>query len=219
MKKKYGGVQLILDNVGGTFFLTLCIVMLRLVRNQGMSSEEARTMMISNFGGILVLVGCFVCMIVELTWFSQYAYLQLMLGRTRKQLFIMIQCVKFCSAFLIALLSFGAWMILGQDFYRSRVLGTLGILFLVQGLCELAAALSMRFQRMVIVMILLLAGGIGFFTSYCTMMILKKGEVPALLSGEFFGEYPILLGGLILLVYVILAAISWIFLRKAEVRQ
>ena len=50
MKKKYGGVQLILDNVGGTFFLTLCIVMLRLVRNQGMSSEEARTMMISNFG-------------------------------------------------------------------------------------------------------------------------------------------------------------------------
>lgn len=219
MKKKYGGVQLILDNVGGTFFLTLCIVMLRLVRNQGMSSEEARTMMISNFGGVLVLVGCFVCMIVELTWFSQYAYLQLMLGRTRKQLFIMIQCVKFCSAFLIALLSFGAWMILGQDFYRSRVLGTLGILFLVQGLCEMVAALCMRFQRMVVIMIILLAGSIGFFTSYLTMMILKKGTVSALLNGVFLGKHPVLWGVLILLVYVILAAISWILLRKAEVRQ
>lgn len=49
MKKKYGGAQMVLDNVGCTFFLTLCIVMLRLVRNQGMSPEETRSMMISNF--------------------------------------------------------------------------------------------------------------------------------------------------------------------------
>lgn len=184
-----------------------------------MSPEETRTMIISNFGSILILVGCFVCMILELTWFSQYAALQLMMGRTRKQLFVMVQWVKLGSAVLISLLPLGMGMLLGQKSNPSGVIGTLGILFLVQGLCELAAALSMRFQRMVIVMILLLAGGIGFFTSYCTMMILKKGEVPALLSGEFFGEYPILLGGLILLVYVILAAISWILLRKAEVRQ
>lgn len=219
MKKKYGGLQLILDNVGGPFFLTLCIVILRLVRNQGMSPEAARTMMSSNFGSILILVGCFVCMILELTWFSQYAALQLMMGHTRKQLFVMFQWVKLGSAVLISLLSLGMGMLLGKNFNLFSAIGTLGILFLVQGLCEMAAALSMRFQRMVMVMILLLAGGIGFFTSYCTMMILKEGEVPALLSGEFFGEYPILLGGLILLVYVILAVISWILLRKAEVRQ
>lgn len=219
MKKKYGGAQMVLDNVGCTFFLTLCIVMLRLVRNQGMSPEETRSMMISNFGSILILVGCFVCMILELTWFSQYAALQLMMGHTRKQLFVMFQWVKLGSAVLISLLPLGMGMLLGQKSNPSSVIGTLGILFLVQGLCELVSALSMRFRRMVIVMILLLAGGIGFFTSYCTMMILKEGKVPALLSGEFFGEYPILLGGLILLAYVILAVISWILLRKVEVRQ
>ena len=162
MKKKYGGLQLILDNVGGTFFLTLCIVILRLVRNQGMSPEAARTMMSSNFGSILILVGCFVCMILELTWFSQYAALQLMMGHTRKQLFVMFQWVKLGSAVLISLLSLGMGMLLGKNFNLFSAIGTLGILFLVQGLCEMAAALSMRFQRMVMVMILLLAGGIGF---------------------------------------------------------
>lgn len=219
MKKKYGGVQMVLDNVGCTFFFTLCIGMLRLVRNQGMSPEETRTMMISNFGSLLILVGCFVCTILELTWFSQYAALQLMLGRTRKQLFVMVQWVKLCSAVLIALLSFGAWMLLGQNLHSSRVIVTLGILFLVQGLCEMVAALCMRFQRMVVIMIILLAGSIGFFTSYLTMMILEKGPVSAMLNGGFLGECPAFWGCLILLAYVILAVISWILLRKAEVRQ
>ena len=219
MKKKYGGVQMVLDNVGCTFFFTLCIVMLRLVRNQGMSPEETRTMMISNFGSLLILVGCFVCTILELTWFSQYAALQLMLGRTRKQLFVMVQWVKLCSAVLIALLSFGAWMLLGQNLHSSRVIVTLGIMFLVQGLCEMVAALCMRFQRMVVIMIILLAGSIGFFTSYLTMMILEKGPVSAMLNGGFLGECPAFWGCLILLAYVILAVISWILLRKAEVRQ
>lgn len=219
MKKKYGGVQMVLDNVGCTFFFTLCIVMLRLVRNQGMSPEETRTMMISNFGSLLILVGCFVCTILELTWFSQYAALQLMLGRTRKQLFVMVQWVKLCSAVLIALLSFGAWMLLGQNLHSSRVIVTLGILFLVQGLCEMVAALCMRFQRMGVIMIILLAGSIGFFTSYLTMMILEKGPVSAMLNGGFLGECPAFWGCLILLAYVILAVISWILLRKAEVRQ
>ena len=112
MKKKYGGAQMVLDNVGCTFFLTLCIVMLRLVRNQGMSPEETRSMMISNFGSILILVGCFVCMILELTWFSQYAALQLMMGHTRKQLFVMFQWVKLGSAVLISLLPLGMGMLL-----------------------------------------------------------------------------------------------------------
>lgn len=219
MKKKYGGVQMVLDNVGCTFFFTLCIVMLRLVRNQGMSPEETRTMMISNFGSLLILVGCFVCTILELTWFSQYVALQLMLGHTRKQLFVMVQWVKLCSAVLIALLSFGAWMLLGQNLHSSRVIVTLGILFLVQGLCEMVAALCMRFQRMVVIMIILLAGSIGFFTSYLTMMILEKGPVSAMLNGGFLGECPAFWGCLILLAYVILAVISWILLRKAEVRQ
>lgn len=219
MKKKYGGVQMVLDNVGCTFFFTLCIVMLRLVRNQGMSPEETRTMMISNFGSLLILVGCFVCMILELTWFSQYAALQLMLGRTRKQLFVMVQWVKLCSAVLIALLSFGAWMLLGQNLHSSRVIVTLGILFWVQGLCEMVAALCMRFQRMGVIMIILLAGSIGFFTSYLTMMILEKGTVSAMLNGCFLGECPAFWGCLMLLAYVILAVISWILLRKAEVRQ
>lgn len=219
MKKKYGGVQMVLDNVGCTFFFTLCIVMLRLVRNQGMSPEGTRTMMISNFGSLLILVGCFVCTILELTWFSQYAALQLMLGRTRKQLFVMVQWVKLCSAVLIALLSFGAWMLLGQNLHSSRVIVTLGILFWVQGLCEMVAALCMRFQRMGVIMIILLAGSIGFFTSYLTMMILEKGPVSAMLNGGFLGECPAFWGCLMLLAYVILAVISWILLRKAEVRQ
>lgn len=219
MKKKYGGVQMVLDNVGCTFFFTLCIVMLRLVRNQGMSPEGTRTMMISNFGSLLILVGCFVCTILELTWFSQYAALQLMLGRTRKQLFVMVQWVKLCSAVLIALLSFGAWMLLGQNLHSSRVIVTLGILFWVQGLCEMVAALCMRFQRMGVIMIILLAGSIGFFTSYLTMMILEKGTVSAMLNGCFLGECPAFWGCLMLLAYVILAVISWILLRKAEVRQ
>lgn len=219
MKKKYGGVQLILDNVGGTFFLTVSIVVLRLAMNRGISSVEARTMLLSNFGSILILTGCFVCMIVELTWFSQYVALQLMMGRTRKQLFVMFQGVKVGSAALISLLSFGAWMLLGQNLHSSRVIVTLGILFLVQGLCEMVAALYMRFQRMVVIMILLLAGSIGFFTSYLNMMILEKGTVSAMLKGDFLGGCPVLLGSLILLAYVILAVISWILLRKAEVRQ
>lgn len=131
MKKKYGGAQMVLDNVGCTFFLTLCIVMLRLVRNQGMSPEETRSMMNSNFGSILILVGCFACMILELTWFSQYAALQLMMGHTRKQLFVMFQWVKLGSAVLISLLPLGMGMLLGQKSNPSSVIGTLGILFLV----------------------------------------------------------------------------------------
>ena len=110
-------------------------------------------------------------------------------------------------------------MLLGQKSNPSSVIGTFGILFLVQGVCELAFALSMRFKDGDSYDLIARRWHWLFFHILLHHDDFKGGQSARLVKWRVFLGISDSFGGLMLLAYVILAVISWVLLRKAEVRQ
>ena len=69
------------------------------------------------------------------------------------------------------------------------------------------------------VMIVAMAGCIGFITAYVAMGIMKKGEFNFPMKFTFLQEYPVFGAGIMLLIFLGLTVLSWIFLKKAEIRE
>lgn len=69
------------------------------------------------------------------------------------------------------------------------------------------------------VMIVAMAGCIGFVTAYVAMGIMEKGELAVPMKFAFLQEHPVSGACIMLLIFLVLTVLSWIFLKKAEIRE
>lgn len=219
MTRKYEGILKAADNIGSAVGLTIGIAILRIMMNPGLQHVETRDMIVNYSSGLFIFVACFCCAIWELTWFTQYVPLKLQYGDTRTQVFIQEKRMKFYNTAGVSSISFAIQIACGEALDGTRILGTIGSLLLIQTLCEFVSAISLRFRRWMMVMIMALAGCIGFFTAYIAMGLIKNGEVHVPMGFTFFRENPLFWGGLMLLVLLGLTLLSWVFLKKVEIRE
>lgn len=219
MNKKYEGILKAADNVGSAAVLTICIAILRIVMNPGLQSVEIKDIIVNYSGSLFIFVGCFCCAIWELAWFTQYVPLKIQYGNTRKQIFLQEKWMKFLSTAGISAISFIILLACGESLDGVRIIGTIGSLLLIQTLCEFISAVYLRFRRMMMVMIVAIAGCIGFVTAYVAMGIMKKGELAVPMKFAFLQEHPVHGVCIMLLIFLVLTVLSWIFLKKAEIRE
>ena len=67
------------------------------------------------------------------------------------------------------------------------------------------------------VMIVAIAGCIGFVTAYVAMGIMKKGELAVPMKFAFLQEHPVYGVCIMLLIFLVLTVLSGFFLIKAEI--
>lgn len=219
MMKKYEGILKAADNIGSAVALTVCIATVRIFMNPEMQDGGMRDIIVNYSGNVFVFVACFCCAMWELAWFTQYVPLKIQYGNTRKQVFIQEKRMKFYNTVGVSSISFVVLIACGEKLDGTRILGTIGSLLLIQTLCEFVSAISLRFRRWMMVMIMALAGCIGFFTAYIAMGLIKNKEVHVPMGFTFFRENPLFWGGLMLLVLLGLTVLSWVFLKKVEIRE
>lgn len=219
MMKKQEGILKAADNIGTAVALTVCIATVRIFMNPEMQDGGMRDIIVNYSGNVFVFVACFCCAIWELAWFTQYVPLKIQYGNTRKQVFIQEKKMKFYNTAGVSSISFVVLIACGETLDGTRILGTIGSLLLIQTLCEFVSAISLRFRRWMMVMIMALAGCIGFFTAYIATGLMKNGEVNIPMSFTFFQENPVFWGCLMLLLILGLTVLSWIFLKKVEIRE
>ena len=130
--------------------------------NPGLQSVEIKDIIVNYSGSLFIFVGCFCCAIWELAWFTQYVPLKIQYGNTRKQIFLQEKWMKFLSTAGISAISFIILLACGESLDGVRIIGTIGSLLLTQTLCEFISAVYLRFRRMMMVMIVAIAGCIGF---------------------------------------------------------
>lgn len=187
--------------------------------NPGLQSVEIKDIIVNYSGSLFIFVGCFCCAIWELAWFTQYVPLKIQYGNTRKQIFLQEKWMKFLSTAGISAISFIILLACGESLDGVRIIGTIGSLLLTQTLCEFISAVYLRFRRMMMVMIVAIAGCIGFVTAYVAMGIMKKGELAVPMKFAFLQEHPVYGVCIMLLIFLVLTVLSWIFLKKAEIRE
>lgn len=219
MMKKQEGILKAADNIGSAVGLTVCIAIVRIFMNPEMQDGRMRDIIVNYSGNVFVFVACFCCAIWELAWFTQYVPLKIQYGNTRKQVFIQEKRMKFYNTVGVSSISFVVLIACGETLDGTRILGTIGSLLLIQTLCEFVSAISLRFRRWMMVMIMALAGCIGFFTAYIAMGLIKNKEVHVPMEFTFFRENPLFWGGMMLLVLLGLTVLSWVFLKKVEIRE
>ena len=206
MNKKYEGILKAADNIGSAAVLTICIAILRIVMIPDMQRMEIKNIIVNYFGNVFIFVACFCCAVWELAWFIQYVPLKIQYGNTRKQIFLQEKWMKFLSTAGISAISFVILLVCGESLDGVRIIGTIGSLLLTQTLCEFISAVYLRFRRMMMVMIV-------------AMGIMEKGELAVPMKFAFLQEHPVSGACIILLIFLVLTVLSWIFLKKAEIRE
>lgn len=176
-------------------------------------------------GSLIILSAC--CL--DLTIYSRYIVYQpmkIIMGYTRREIFMDMQWGKFLGAICIMILSGAAVLFAKWPFIEtadiSIVFGGFVLIMLTQGLVELFTIFSLKSRKLWLSLVAIVAACAcaGAFVGYFITVVVKEKNMFSIeFSFQFIEESPLLWLVVFVVVYHLMEYVSWELLKNLEVRM